>query len=67
MEAAQTTENHEDEWDVAWYLRWGIHTSVATWIHSQNSPEAATELSLKTSPHGLSLKWSQRPSQPAEV
>ena len=37
MTAAQATKNHEDDWSLTWYLRWGIYTSVPTWTHSQNS------------------------------
>ena len=63
MAAAQASENHEDEWSLTWYLRWGIYTSIPTWTHSQNSLAAAEALSLKISSHGTSLKWSRRPSQ----
>ena len=37
MAAAQVAENHGDEWGLAWYLRWGIYTSIPTWSDSQNS------------------------------
>ena len=33
MVAAQAAENHRDEWDLTWYLRWGIYTSISTWTH----------------------------------
>ena len=59
MVAAQTAENHGDQWDLTWYLRWGIYTSIPMWAHSQNLP-AAEALSLKISSHGTSLKWSRR-------
>ena len=67
MAAAQVAKNHGDEWGLTWYLQWGIHTSIPTWIHSHNSPAAAAAeaLSLKISSHGTSLKWSRRPSQSA--
>ena len=63
--AAQAAENHEDEWDLTWYFRWGVYTSIPTWTHSQNSLAAAEAPSLKISSHGTSLKWSRRPSQSA--
>ena len=31
MAPAQTAENHGDGWDLIWYLRWGIYTSISTW------------------------------------
>ena len=65
MVAAQAAENHGDAWGLTWYLRWGIYTSVPNWTHSQNSLAAAEALSLKISTHGISLKWSWRPSQSA--
>ena len=59
MAAAQAAENHEDEWGLTCYYRWGIHISTPTWTHSQNSLAAAAEgLSLKISSQGTSLKWS---------
>ena len=63
MAAAQPAENHGDEWDLTWFLQWGIYTSTPTWTYSQNSLAAAEALSLKISSHGIGLKWSQRPSQ----
>ena len=63
--AAQAAENHEDEWDLTRYFRWGVYTSIPTWTHSQNSLAAAEAPSLKISSHGTSLKWSQRPPQSA--
>ena len=65
MAAAQTAENHGDEWGLTWYLRWGIYTSVPMWTHSQNLP-AAEALSLKIFSHGTSLKWSRRLSKLAK-
>ena len=65
MVAAQAVENHGDEWGLTWYFLCGIHTSIPTWTHSQNSLAAAEAPSLKISSHGTSLKWSQRPSQSA--
>ena len=65
MAAAQTAENHGDEWGLT-YLQWWIYTLVLTWNHSQNSPVAAEELSLKISSHKTSLKWSWRPSRLAQ-
>ena len=41
MAAAQTAENHGDEWGLTWYLRWRIYTSIPTWTHSKNSLAAA--------------------------
>ena len=60
--AAQTAENHWDEWGFTWYLRWRIYTSISTWTYSQHSLAAADALSLKISSHGTSLKWPQRKS-----
>ena len=62
MAVAQAAESHGDEWDLNWYLAWGIYTSVPTWTHSQNSLAATEAPSLKISSHGRSLKWSPRPS-----
>ena len=61
--AAQTAENHGDEWGSTWYFLWGINTSIPTWSHSQSSLVAAEASSLKISYHGTSLKWSRRPNQ----
>ena len=67
MAAAQAAENHGDEWDLTWYLQWGIYTSNPGSTHSQNSLAAAAEaLSLKMHSHRTSLKWSQRPYQSAQ-
>ena len=49
MAAAQAAENHDDEWGLTWYLRWGISTSITTLTYSQNSV-VADALSLKISP-----------------
>ena len=49
-----------------WYFRWGIYTSIPTWIHLQNQLEAAEALSLKISSHRTCLKWSQRLPQSAQ-
>ena len=63
MAEVQAAENKGDEWDLSWYLWWGIDTSIPTWTLSQNS-EAATEApSLKVSSHGTSFRWSRRPSE----
>ena len=51
MAAAQAAENDGDEWGLAWYLRWGIYTSIPTWTHSQNSLTAADAQRLKISSH----------------
>ena len=67
MAAAQTAENHGDEWDSTWYLQWGIYTLILIWTHSQNSLAATEVLGLKIWPNGTSLKWSQRPSQLVEL
>ena len=56
MAAAETAENHEDEWGVTCYSQWEIYTSNPMWTHSQNSQAAAEALSLKISSHGTSLK-----------
>ena len=37
MAAVQAAENHGDERSLAWYLWWGIYTSIPTWTHLQNS------------------------------
>ena len=47
MTAAHAAENHGDEWGLTWCLRWGIYTSIQTWIHSQNSLAAAEALEFK--------------------
>ena len=44
MEAAKADENHGNEWGLTWYLQWGIHKSIPTWTHSQNSLAAAEAL-----------------------
>ena len=43
-----------------------IYRSISNWTHSQNLIAAAEASSLKISYHGLSLKWSQRPSLSAQ-
>ena len=63
MAAAQAAENHGDEWGLTWYLRWGIYTSIPTWIHSQNSLAAAEAVSLKISFYGTSNDHEERPNQ----
>ena len=69
MAAAQAAKNHEDEWGLTWHDEGYIHQfrtepfrQIQTWTHSVATAEA---LSLKISFHITSLKWSQRPSQPA--
>ena len=64
--AAQAAENHGVEWDLTWYLQWGIFTPIPTWTHSQNLLAAAEALCLKMSYHGTSRKWLQRPFQSAQ-
>ena len=59
MAAVQVAENQGDVWDLTWYLRWTIYTSIATWTHSENLLAAAEALSLKISSHGTSLKLSR--------
>ena len=66
MAAEQAAENDGDEWGLTWQFWRGISTSIPTCTHSQNSLAAAEALSLKISSHGLSAKWSQRPSQLAQ-
>ena len=56
MTAAQATENHGDEWGLAYFL-WGIHTSIPTWTQSQNSLAAAEAPSLNICSHGISLPF----------
>ena len=65
MAAAQAAKNHGDEWDLTWYLWWGIYTLIPIWSHPQKSLAAAEALSLKIFSHGTSLKWSQRLSSSA--
>ena len=55
MGATQAVENHGDEWGLTWYLRWGIHTSIPTWTHSQNSRATVEARSLKLFSHETSL------------
>ena len=45
--AAQTAENHRDEWDLNWYLQLRIFTSIPTWTTSPNSVTAADAPSSK--------------------
>ena len=47
-------------------LRWGIYTSIPTWTYSQNLLAAAETLTLKILSNGTFVKWSWRPSQPAQ-
>ena len=53
MVAAQAAKHHGDEWGLNWYFRWGIHTTIPTWTHTQNSLVAEEALSLT-----ISLPWS---------
>ena len=57
MAAEKAAKNHGDEWDLTWYLQWGIYIyiSIPAWIHWQVSVVAAEKPSLKLSFHGLSL------------
>ena len=66
MAAVQAAENKGDEWDISWYLRWGMDTSIPTWTHSQNLKTATEALSLKVPFHGKSFRWSRRSSQLAQ-
>ena len=66
MAAAQAPENHGDEWHLTWYFRWGVHISIPTLTHSQNSLATAEALNLKISLHETSLKWSGRLPQSAQ-
>ena len=52
MTVAQAAENHRDEWRLTSYLQWGIHTSIISWTHSQNTLAAPEALSLKISSYG---------------
>ena len=49
MTAAQTAENHGDEWEMNWYSQCGIYSSVPTWTLSQNLAIAAEAPYLKIS------------------
>ena len=66
MAAEQAAENHGDEWDLTWQFRRGIYTSIPACTQSQTLLAAVEAPSLIISSHGLSLKWSQRPSQLAQ-
>ena len=33
MAAAQSAENHGDEWGLIWYFLWGIYTLIPSWTH----------------------------------
>ena len=46
MTAAQSAENHGDELDLTWYLRWEIYTSIPTSTYSKNSPPPAEALNI---------------------
>ena len=52
MSAAQAAKNHENEWDLTWYLWWGIYTSIPIWTHSQNSVAAVEAACLKINSQG---------------
>ena len=64
--AVEAADNHEDEWDLTWYFQWGIYASIPTWTHLQNPLAAAEALSLKTSSHETSFKWSWSLPQSAQ-
>ena len=34
MAGAKAAENYGDVWDLTWYWRWGIYTSIPTWTQS---------------------------------
>ena len=63
MAAAQATKNHGDEWCLSWYLRWGIHTSIPTWTHSQNSLAAAEAEFKDILPWNISQMIKDYPNQ----
>ena len=61
MAAAQTAENHADEWGLTWYLQRGIYAMIPTWTHSQNSLAAEAEaLNLKISSHGIHISYGMK-------
>ena len=49
MPVAQAAEIHGVEWNLTWYLRWGIYSLIPAWTHSENSLAATEALSLKIS------------------
>lgn len=51
---ADAADNHGNEWDWTWYLKWDIYKSTPMWSHSQ-IVEAAVEAPT-------SLRWAQSPS-----
>ena len=59
MTAVQSAENHGDEWDLAWYLQWGIYTDILTRTHSDNLLAAAEAPSLKISSSGVLFEHSR--------
>ena len=51
MPVAQAAEIHGVEWNLTWYLRWGIYSLIPAWTHSENSLAATEALNLKISPY----------------
>ena len=58
MSPAKAAENYGDKSGLTWYLRWGIYTSIQTWVPSQNSLIVPEAMNLKICSHGTSFKWS---------
>ena len=63
MAVAQVAEKHGDEWDLTWYLQWGIHTYIPTSTQSEDSLAPVETPNLKISSDGTFLIRSRRPSQ----
>ena len=57
--AAHATKNHENEWGLTWYLKWGIYTLIPIWIKAQNLEAATEKPTSKISCHVACLKLSQ--------
>ena len=63
--AAEVAENHEDEWGLTWYLKWGTMHQFQT-ESTQNSLAAAEASILNIFLYGTSPKWSCRPPHSAQ-
>ena len=57
MAAAQAAENHRDEWDLTWYLRWGIYKSIWTRTYSQNSKIVISYANVRRNKYKTAELW----------
>ena len=51
ISAEQAAKNHRDKWELAWYLRLGIYTSIPTWHREISEISTLSELWGRTSMH----------------